>query len=61
MPVTGRSGKLFDLATALGCRELFEVPDGVGGRFSVLSPVGLLPAALFGSGRGRGCSRVRRP
>jgi len=25
-----------------------EVPDGVGGRFSVLSPVGLLPAALCG-------------
>jgi glucose-6-phosphate isomerase len=26
----------------------FVVPDGVGGRFSVLSPVGLLPAALLG-------------
>ncbi|MDP6518804.1 MAG: glucose-6-phosphate isomerase [Planctomycetota bacterium] len=26
----------------------FTVPDGVGGRFSVLSPVGLLPAALVG-------------
>jgi glucose-6-phosphate isomerase len=26
----------------------FVVPDGVGGRFSVLSPVGLLPAALVG-------------
>ncbi len=26
----------------------FIVPDGVGGRFSVLSPVGLLPAALAG-------------
>lgn len=26
----------------------FIVPDGVGGRFSVLSPVGLLPAALVG-------------
>lgn len=25
----------------------FEIPDGVGGRFSVLTPVGLLPAALF--------------
>ena len=32
-------------------RELFEpfdVPDGVGGRFSVLSPVGLLPLAMVG-------------
>jgi glucose-6-phosphate isomerase len=28
--------------------QTFEVPDGVGGRFSVLTPVGLLPAALLG-------------
>jgi glucose-6-phosphate isomerase len=48
VPVTGTSGKLFDLATALGCRETFPVPDGVGGRFSVLSAVGLLPGALLG-------------
>ncbi len=48
VPVTGDSGKLFDLATALGCREIFPVPDGVGGRFSVLSAVGLLPAAIMG-------------
>ena len=48
MPVTGTSGKLFELAKALGCREMFRVPDGVGGRFSVLSAVGLLPAALMG-------------
>ncbi len=48
VPVTGTSGKLFDLATALGCPEMFPVPDGVGGRFSVLSAVGLLPAAILG-------------
>jgi glucose-6-phosphate isomerase len=48
MPVTGKSGKLFDLAKALGCKDIFEVPEGVGGRFSVLSSVGLLPAALLG-------------
>jgi glucose-6-phosphate isomerase len=48
VPVTGTSGKLFDLARALGCRALFPVPDGVGGRFSVLSAVGLLPAAILG-------------
>jgi glucose-6-phosphate isomerase len=48
VPVTGSSGKLIDLAKALGCREMFPVPDGVGGRFSVLSAVGLLPAALLG-------------
>ena len=48
VPVTGKSGKLFDLARALGCKSVFEVPEGVGGRFSVLSAVGLLPAALLG-------------
>jgi len=48
IPVTGKSGKLFDLSKALGCKEVFEVPDGVGGRFSVLSAVGLMPAALLG-------------
>jgi glucose-6-phosphate isomerase len=48
VPVTGASGKLFELAKALGCPEIFPVPDGVGGRFSVLSAVGLLPGALLG-------------
>ncbi len=48
VPVTGRSGKLFDLAKAIGCEELFYVPDGVGGRFSIFSAVGLLPAAILG-------------
>lgn len=48
VPVTGTSGKLFDLAQAIGCPEMFPVPDGVGGRFSVLSAVGLLPAAIMG-------------
>ncbi|MCY2986664.1 MAG: glucose-6-phosphate isomerase [Planctomycetota bacterium] len=48
VPVTGSSGKLFNLAKALGCQEVFSVPEGVGGRFSVLSAVGLLPAVLLG-------------
>jgi glucose-6-phosphate isomerase len=48
IPVTGKSGKLFELSKALGCRDIFEVPDGVGGRFSVLSAVGLVPAAVMG-------------
>ncbi|MCA9147012.1 MAG: glucose-6-phosphate isomerase [Planctomycetales bacterium] len=48
VPVTGTRGKLFDLATALGCPEIHKVPDGVGGRFSILSAVGLLPAAVLG-------------
>jgi glucose-6-phosphate isomerase len=53
VPVTGSSGMLFDLAQALGCRETFCVPEGVGGRFSVLSAVGLLPAALLGLDLGK--------
>jgi glucose-6-phosphate isomerase len=48
VPVTGDSGPLYDLAKALGCRDIFPVPQGVGGRFSVLSAVGLLPGALLG-------------
>jgi glucose-6-phosphate isomerase len=50
VPVTGTSGRLFELAQALGCPvdSMFNVPDGVGGRFSILSAVGLLPAALLG-------------
>lgn len=48
IPVTGTSGKLHDLARAIGCQEIFSVPEGVGGRFSVLSSVGLMPAALLG-------------
>jgi glucose-6-phosphate isomerase len=48
VPVTGDSGKLADLATALQCKDRFFVPDGVGGRFSILSPVGLVPAAILG-------------
>ncbi len=40
-------GALRALATAEGIATL-EVPPDVGGRFSVLSPVGLLPAALVG-------------
>ncbi len=48
VPVTGQSGRLRDLAAALGCPEVFPVFDGVGGRFSVLSPVGLLPAVVMG-------------
>ena len=48
MPVTGASGKLFELSKSIGCKDVFQVPDGVGGRFSILSPVGLLPASILG-------------
>ncbi len=46
----------------------FEIPSNVGGRFSVLSPVGILPAALLGldvarlmSGALRAGASARRP
>ena len=48
IPITGASGRLFELARALGCQETFPIPDGVGGRFSILSAVGLVPAAVLG-------------
>jgi glucose-6-phosphate isomerase len=46
--VTGKTGRLRDLANALGCPDVFPIPDGVGGRFSILTAVGLLPAAVMG-------------
>ena len=46
--ITGPSGKLFDLAGDLGCASPFLIPDGVGGRFSIFTAVGLFPAALLG-------------
>lgn len=48
VPVTGESGRLHELATELGCQDIFNIPDGVGGRFSIFCPVGLLPAAVLG-------------
>jgi len=39
-------GTLRALGETMGVR-MFELPDGVGGRFSVLSAVGLVPAALL--------------
>ncbi len=48
VPVTGASGKLFELSKALGLPDVFDIPDGVGGRFSILTAVGLLPAAVIG-------------
>ncbi len=48
VPVTGGSGKLFELSQALGAHDIFNVPDGVGGRFSIFSAVGLVPAAMLG-------------
>jgi glucose-6-phosphate isomerase len=50
VPVTGTSGKLRDLCRADGYSEadVLTIPENVGGCFSVLTPAGLLPAALMG-------------
>ena len=48
VPVTGTDGRLHQLAGSLECRDVFAFPDGVGGRYSVLTAIGLLPAAILG-------------
>ena len=63
-------GTLRALGETMGV-PMFDLPDGVGGRFSVLSAVGLVPAALMGMdvvallagarGHGRDVSRRPRP
>lgn len=48
IPVTGETGKLRDFSNTRGYPTTFPIPDGVGGRFSVFTAVGLLPAAVLG-------------
>lgn len=48
VPVTGDAGKLRDFSNKKGYPATFPIPDGVGGRFSVMTAVGLLPAAVLG-------------
>jgi glucose-6-phosphate isomerase len=48
VPVTGEAGKLRNLSNEAGYRHVFPIPDDVGGRFSVFTAVGLLPAAVLG-------------
>lgn len=50
VPITGPKGKLRDLAKAEGVADddILTIPDDVGGRYSVFSSVGLLPAAVMG-------------
>jgi glucose-6-phosphate isomerase len=50
VPITGAAGRLRDLSRAEGHADddVFTVPDNVGGRYAVLTPVGLLPAAVMG-------------
>src|SRR3990170_4383090 len=62
-----KSGALRPLADRLGVKAL-DIPANVGGRFSVLTPVGTLPAALIGidvksllAGAGAMASRCATP
>jgi glucose-6-phosphate isomerase len=50
VPITGPSGKLRELCKAIGYSEdeILTIPDNIGGRYSVFTPVGLLPAAIMG-------------
>jgi glucose-6-phosphate isomerase len=48
IPVTGETGRLRSLSQQRGYPTTFPIPDGVGGRFSVLTAVGLFPAAVLG-------------
>lgn len=41
------NGKLKEIADKEGYKS-YVIPDNVGGRYSVLTPVGLIPAAVFG-------------
>ncbi len=49
-PITGAAGKLRNLCKADGFADddVLTIPDDVGGRFSIFTPVGLLPAAVMG-------------
>ena len=46
--VTDPGSNLVDLAETRGFRAVFEAPSDVGGRYSALTPFGLVPAALMG-------------
>jgi glucose-6-phosphate isomerase len=50
VPVTGSKGKVRDLFRADGYTDddMLTIPDDVGGRYSVFTSVGLLPAATMG-------------
>jgi glucose-6-phosphate isomerase len=50
IPVTGKTGKLRDLCRADGFKDddILNIPDDVGGRYSVFSSAGIAPAALMG-------------
>jgi glucose-6-phosphate isomerase len=50
VPITGVAGKLRDLCKADGYadEDILTIPENIGGRYSVFTPAGLLPAAVLG-------------
>ncbi|MCI0460153.1 MAG: glucose-6-phosphate isomerase [Gemmataceae bacterium] len=50
VPITGSGGRLRDLCKAEGYPDddILTIPDGVGERYAVFTPVGLLTAAVMG-------------
>lgn len=50
IPITGTNTRMRELCRNEGYRDedILTIPDNVGGRFSVFSPAGLLPAAVMG-------------
>lgn len=48
VPVTGEVGKLRSITDEQQYESHFPIPDGIGGRFSIFTAVGLLPAAILG-------------
>ncbi len=50
IPITGPSGRLREWCKAEGFAEddIFTIPYNVGGRYSVFTPAGLVPAAVMG-------------
>lgn len=57
--VTDPGTPLQALAREHGFREVFNAPDDVGGRYSALTPFGLVPAALLGVDTGKLLARGR--
>ncbi|HEY7215293.1 MAG TPA: phosphoheptose isomerase, partial [Thermoanaerobaculia bacterium] len=57
--VTDPGTPLQQLARERGFREVFNAPEEVGGRYSALTPFGLVPAALLGVDVGRLLSQAR--
>lgn len=48
VPITGRTGRLADVAQGLRCADAFAIRDSVGGLFGTFTAVGLLPASIVG-------------